>query len=67
MAKVPTAIMIMVVASTFCRPIRSPSGPKTSPPRGRTTKAAAKVAKEEMTWAAGEAPGKNTLPIVAAR
>ncbi len=67
MAKGPAAIMIMVVASTFCRPIRSPSGPKTSPPRGRTTKAAAKVANEEMTWAAGEAPGKNTLPMVAAR
>lgn len=67
MEKVPRAIMIMVVASTFCRPTRSPSGPKTRPPSGRTTKAAAKVAKEEMTWAAGEAPGKNTFPMVAAR
>ncbi len=67
MAKVPSAIMIMVVASTFCRPTRSPSGPKNRPPSGRTTNAAAKVAKEEITWAAGEAPGKNTLPRVAAR
>ncbi|CAM5636657.1 hypothetical protein SFUMM280S_11520 [Streptomyces fumanus] len=67
MAKVPAAIMIMVVASTFCRPMRSPSGPKTRPPSGRTTNAAAKVANEEMSWAPGEAPGKNTLPRVAAR
>ncbi len=59
--------MIMVVASTFCLPSRSPRGPKTRPPRGLTTNAAAKVAKEEITWAAGEAPGKNTFPRVAAR
>ena len=45
MASVPAAIRIIVMASTFCRPMRSPSGPKNAPPIGRTTKAAVKVPK----------------------
>ena len=59
--------MIMVMASTRLRPTRSPSGPKTRPPSGRTKKAAAKVAKVDTTWAPGELDGKKTLPSVVAR
>src|SRR3954447_3459718 len=33
-AKVPSAIMIIVVASTRLRPMRSARGPKNSPPEG---------------------------------
>ena len=44
MAKVPSAIRIIVVASTLLRPIRSASGPKNSPPKGRTRNATANSA-----------------------
>lgn len=43
MANVPSAIVIIVMARTRWRPILSPSGPKNSPPSGRTTKAAANM------------------------
>jgi len=66
-AKVLTAMRIMVTASTFCRPTRSPSGPNTNPPSGRTTKAAAKVANVDTSWVPEEPEGKNTLPSVPAR
>lgn len=56
----------MVVDSTRRRPIRSPSGPNTSPPSGRTRKATAKVANVETTWVAGLSAGKKTLPRVTA-
>ena len=67
MAKVPAAIMIMVTASTFWRPMRSPSGPKTMPPSGRTRKAAAKAPNVDSSWAVGLPDGKKTLPRVTAR
>lgn len=66
MAKVPAAIMIMVTARTFWRPTRSPSGPKTSPPSGRTRKAAAKAPNVDRSWAVGFPDGKKTLPRVTA-
>lgn len=67
MAKVPTAIRIMVSARTFLRPILSPIGPKTMPPRGRTRKATAKVANEERSWVVSFPDGKKTWPRVTAR
>ncbi len=67
MLKVPAAIRIMVNASTFWRPYLSPSGPNTSPPRGRTRKATVKVAKVAISCAVGLLPGKNTWPRVTAR
>lgn len=67
MAKVPIAIMIIVSASTFLRPILSPMGPKTMPPTGRTRKATAKVAKDESNWTVELSDGKKTCPSVAAR
>lgn len=67
MAKVPTAIMIMVRARTFLRPIRSPMGPKNIPPSGRTRKATAKVANEESSWVVLFPDGKKTCPRVTAR
>jgi hypothetical protein len=65
-AKVPAAIMIMVRARTFWRPTRSPSGPKTMPPSGRTRKAAAKAPNVESSCAVGLPEGKKTLPSVTA-
>lgn len=67
MANVLPAIRMIVVASTFLRPIRSPSGPKNSPPRGRTMNAAAKIANVDSNCAVPLASGKNTLPMVVAR
>ncbi len=66
MANVPAAIRIIVRASTFCRPTRSPSGPKTMPPSGRTRNAAAKAPKVESNCAVGLPDGKKTLPSVTA-
>ncbi|CAM5591819.1 hypothetical protein SALBM217S_04419 [Streptomyces griseoloalbus] len=66
MAKVPAAIMIIVRARTFCRPTRSPSGPKTMPPSGRTRKAAAKAPNVDSSWAVALPVGKKTLPRVTA-
>lgn len=65
-AKVPIAIMIMVRARIFLRPTLSPMGPKNMPPRGRTRKATAKVAKEERSWVVSLPDGKKTWPRVAA-
>ncbi|CAM5539632.1 hypothetical protein SVIOM74S_10145 [Streptomyces violarus] len=68
MAKLPTAIMIMVrVEDALLRPTLSPSGPNTIPPRGRTRKATANVAKELSSWAVSFPEGKNTFPMVEAR
>jgi hypothetical protein len=67
MAKVPTAIMIMVRARMALRPTLSPSGPKTMPPTGRTRKATAKVANEPSSWAVSFPEGKKTFPMVEAR
>ncbi len=67
MASVLDAIMIMVSDRTFLRPIRSPSGPKTMPPSGRTRNAAANVANDESSCAVSLPDGKKTLPMVTAR
>jgi hypothetical protein len=56
----------IVAARTFWRPIRSPSEPNTTPPSGRTAKAAAKVPKVARTCEEGS-PGKKTAPSVTAR
>lgn len=45
MARVEADISRITNASTFWRPILSPSGPKKKPPRGRMKNAAAKIAK----------------------
>lgn len=66
-AKVPTAMRIMVRARTFLRPILSPIGPKNMPPRGRTRKATAKVANDERSWVVSFPEGKKTCPMVTAR
>lgn len=59
MANVPTAMVMMVMASTRRLPIRSPSGPKNRPPKGRTTKDAAKMVNVAISEPA-ERPEKNT-------
>ncbi len=67
MQSVPIAIMIMVTARTFCRPMRSPSGPKTRPPRGRMRKAAVNAPKVPISRTPGDTVGgKNTSAMVSA-
>ena len=67
MHRVPIAIMIMVTARTFCRPIRSPSGPKTSPPSGRMRNAAVNAPKVPISRTPGATlAGKNTSEMVSA-
>ncbi len=67
MDTVPIAIMIMVVASTFWRPIRSPRGPKKIPPRGRMRKLMAKVAKVATRARESDRVSKKTADMVTAR
>ncbi len=62
MAKVPAAIMIIVTARTFCRPTRSPSGPKTMPPSGRTRKAAANAPNVDSSCAVALPEGRRPCP-----
>ena len=64
---VDAAIMISVVASTFCRPIRSPRRPNTIPPSGRAMYVAANTPRLNRIWTDGSAVGRNTRPIVTAR
>ena len=54
----------MVMASTRCRPILSPSGPKKAPPNGRTMNPTATNARDFST--ALPSPGKKTVPIAVA-
>jgi len=64
MRKVATPMIIMVATSVFLRPTRSPMCPKISPPTGRATNPAAKVAKVAKASSvptAGSAPGKKSL------
>ena len=63
---VAQAIKMMVVASTRCRPILSPSGPKKRPPNGRTTNETARTANDDSSAAVVLCVGKKALPIVAA-
>lgn len=67
MAAVATDIMIMVMASTFCRPILSPSGPKTSPPMGRAMKLTAKPASTTTMRHCSGTLGTNSTAMVAVR
>ena len=67
MAKVPAAIMIIVVASTLLRPMRSASGPKTAPPTGRIRNATANRPKVAMRPADADKLEKNTFWIVGSK
>ena len=67
MASVEPDISRMTIASTRCRPIRSPSGPKTSPPSGRITNAAAKIANVFSSAAVSLPAGKKFAAMKVAR
>jgi hypothetical protein len=67
MATVERDISRMTSASTRCRPIRSPSGPKTNPPRGRMKNAAAKIAKAFSSAAVSFPDGKKLAAMKVAR
>ena len=56
----------MVATRVALRPNRSPKWPKTAPPNGRDTNAAAKVPIEAMVPIAGLSSGKKTLGNVKA-
>ena len=58
---------MITVASTFWRPILSPSGPKKSPPNGRVKKATAKTANVLSNCTVGSWDAKNAAPINGAR
>jgi hypothetical protein len=66
-AKVPSAIRIIVVASTLLRPMRSASGPKNRPPNGRTRKATAKVANVAIVPMVSERFEKKTFWMVGSK
>ena len=64
MAKVPSAIRIIVVASTLLRPMRSASGPKNRPPKGRTRNATANRPKVAMVpMVSGRSAKKTSLMV----
>ena len=67
MASVAPDISRMTSASTRCRPIRSPSGPKTKPPSGRIKNAAAKIAKVLSSAAVSFPEGKKFAAMKVAR
>ena len=64
---VPIAIMMTVIERTLVRPIRSPSGPKNSPPSGRTRNDTAKPANTPTCASVGLSGGKKFSSIVVAR
>ena len=64
--KVAIAMRSMVVASVFVRPMRSASGPKNSPPKGRARNDAANSA-AVMTGPPAVPGGRNTTWIVVSR
>jgi hypothetical protein len=66
-AKVPTAISTIVVASTVLRPMRSASGPKNIPPNGRTRNATANSPKVATVPAVSPRSAKNTFLIVGSK
>lgn len=67
MRKVPAAMSSMVSASTRLRPIRSESGPKNIPPRGRTRKATANSPATRMLPSTPSVSGKKTVFMVRER
>jgi len=67
MASVEAAINRMTMASTRCRPTRSPSGPNTNPPSGRMKNAAAKIAKVFSRAAVSFPDGKKLAAMKVAR
>jgi hypothetical protein len=55
--------MRMVVANTFCRPSRSPSGPQTIPPSGLIRNDTANTSRLPSVEAAWFSLGKNASPM----
>ena len=55
------------MASTFWRPILSPSQPKKTPPSGRAMNVAPKVPSRNRFCTALSASGRNTGPMVVIR
>ena len=65
--KVAPPMSTKVTMKVYFRPIKSPSLPKKSAPKGRTTKPAANVAKVLRKAAVGLSCGKNFVEITVAR
>jgi len=64
--KVDRPISRIVTRKVYLRPIMSPRRPKTSAPKGRTRKPAAKASSAKMKAADGSRPLKNCLAMMAA-
>ena len=58
--------MVMVTRNVYLRPIRSPTRPNTSAPKGRTAKPAAKPSSVKMNAAVGLTPEKKLADMFAA-
>ncbi len=66
MSAVAVAIIAIVRKSTFCRPMRSPRGPSTKPPKGRTRKEIAKPSRvTSRPQGAGTSDAKTTVSVTA--
>ncbi len=63
---VAEAIMAIVRNSTFCRPMRSPRGPSTNPPNGRTRNEIAKPRRvTSRPHGAGTSEAKTAVSVTA--
>ena len=66
MSAVAAAIIAIVRNSTFCRPMRSPRGPSTKPPKGRTRNEMAKPSNvTRRSHGAGTFEAKTALSVTA--
>jgi hypothetical protein len=65
--KVPPEIRMTVRARIRCRPMRSPSVPKTAAPKGRITNGTMKTANALNVCAAGSWAGKKLAPTAVTR
>jgi hypothetical protein len=66
MPTVATVIITRQASRIGLRPTRSPTEARSSPPRGRATKPAQKVANDSRTPSVAPAPGKNSGPKTSA-
>jgi hypothetical protein len=65
--KVEVPMITMVTRKVYLRPTRSPRRPKTSAPKGRTRKPAAKASRAKMLRVFGSNWLKNFAPMITAR
>ena len=67
MRKVDAPIRLTVTRNAPLRPMRSPTAPKISAPRGRKAKPTANRANAATKAGVGSSPAKNTFEMIGAR